>query len=234
MINIEIVYIWLVNSVAAFYEGGFGCGGSLIFLSLLFPLMGWQASVFTDCLLAVFNLGFTAWLYREELNIKKTLLPSGLLGVFPLIFGTLIFHFLSPFLRIVPLLLIGVILLWAKPFRLFGWYPAAAALSIGLSNTEASFGYMYFQSEGKGVGNTAFFAVVLLSVKIGILILLWKDITIPGWPLLVLMAFSGLPFTLLGKNTFSKFSQKSRQVSMRVILSAILIILIIGGVVYGK
>lgn len=61
-------YILIINGIAALFEGLFGFGGSLIFLSLTVSTLGWTGSVILDCILASINLSYVAFLNRKELT----------------------------------------------------------------------------------------------------------------------------------------------------------------------
>ena len=225
----EICIIFLANLFACFCEGGFGFGGSLIFITLTLPFLGWSTSIFTDCLLAILNLTFTSFLYREDIQIRTEVLPAALIGLLPLSAGILIFGYIPEIYRIIPFVFVGVTLLFTFSPKKIKIYPAVSALSIGFANTEAPFGYLYFQVKDGGIGNTSLFTAILLLVKVILLIFLWQNIRYPNMWFIFILALCGLPAAYLGKKCFSGISKDRRHKIVKFGMLVILIILMVGG-----
>ena len=221
---------WLivVNCVACFIEGGLGFGGSLTFLALTVPLLGWTNGVATDCLLAAANLAFVAFLHRDSLGPKRVLrvLPAALVG---LATGTLVFLALPGGWRSVPILCAG-------GAALFGWIRVprwllapVAGLGVGLGNTEEPFGYLLFQSHGRGIGDTAAFVGTLLFIKAGTLTVASPELEFPAPATLMAAVLLGAPFSLAGRHLLGPLDAERRRTLVKALVATMLALLALGG-----
>jgi uncharacterized membrane protein YfcA len=226
----EFVGLLLVaNCLACFLEGGLGFGGSLVFIGLTMPVFGWTTSVLADAILASVNLSVTSVLYRRELDLAHVAGRGWCWAVVPLLAGALTFHLLPSPLRVVPLLAAGVVLLWSLKPAARRLFPALAGLGIGLGNTGAPFSFLYFQAHGQRSGNTALFTAGLMLVKVALLVWLWGVAELPGWHWLAALAVTGLPATWLGKRVLSRWPHRRRLMLVRIGVSVLLVILVVGG-----
>jgi len=224
----EIAYLFAINLLACFLEGGLGFGGSLVFIAATMPVFGWTTSVLADAVLASFNLSVTTLLYRRDVDVARVASRGWSWAVVPLVVGALTFHLLPSPLRVIPLVAAGAVLLWSLRPAARRWYPALAGLGVGLGNTGAPFSFLFFQAQGRRAGDTALFTAGLMVVKVGLLVALWGVADLPPWYWLVALAGAGLPATWLGKRVLSRWSHRRRTALVRVMVSAVLVILLVG------
>lgn len=224
----RLTYVLGINLVACFFEGGFGFGGSLFFLTMSVPLLGWSESICVDAILATVNLLFVSWLYRSEIHFRDILFRPLLLAFGPVFIGAYIYHFLSPELRVIPLLLIGTCLMWKTAPNAKTIYPILSGFGTGLSNNDAPFAYLYFQTMGKGIGNVAIFTASLLILKFFFLFVVGEPIVIMNGWILVALILTGIPSSLLGKLFFDRCPENRRAWIVRVFLIITMFLLVLG------
>jgi hypothetical protein len=208
----------LANLVACFLEGGLGFGGSLTFLALTVPFLGWSEGLFADCVFAGVNLTFVTFLDRRHLDLR--LVGRSWLRALPLVIvGTLAFVLLPNALRSLPVLVMGILILWRLVPVPDGLLAPAAGLGVGLGNTEEPFGFLLFQDRAPpSIANTAAFAAGLLATKALALLVLAPPTAVPT-PLTWASGITiGAVAAYAGRHTLGRLPQAQRHSLTRILV----------------
>ena len=224
-----LAYLFGVNLLSAFIEGAMGFGGSLFFIAATVPVFGWSTSILADAILNVISLGFTSWLYLRGSPRNVSIPKAWTLGLLPMVAGTLIFVMLPNRLRSIPLIFVGVAILWRIWIPPRSLLPALGGLGIGLGNTEEPYGYLYFQ-DGRpgGQGETALFTAGLMAGKAALLLLIWSSAVIPDVSTLFLFGLAALPMNYAGRALLGQVDPKLRQRFVKFFVPVLLGIIILG------
>lgn len=223
------ILAWMaaVNLLSCVLEGGFGFLGSLTFLALTVPVLGWPTALFADAMLACTNLVFAAWINRDSVVVRRVA-RGWAFGLPAVLAGTLVFDLLPTDLRVLPIAAVGAFALWrviTLPRRVL---PVLAGLGVGFGNTEDPFGYLYFQSQTRRVGDNALFGAGLLGFKVAVMVALWREILLPDPTFLVFLALTGLPATLAGRRFLGRWAEPTRRRFVRWWVPSILLFLLLG------
>ncbi len=226
----EVALLLAINLVACFVEGGLGFGGSLVFISLTVPLVGWSTGILADAVLASANLMATSALYRREIDLRSVAASGWSVALVPLLVGVATFSLLPEPFRVLPLLAVGAVLLWSPGSIPSIWHKALAGLGVGLGNTGAPFSFLAFQRDEPAPGDTALFTAGLMVLKVALLLVIWPKAELPPWPWMIGMIALGLPATWLGSRVMARWSHRTRTRFVRVLVTALLTILLVGAI----
>lgn len=225
-----IEWLFVINLLACFVEGGLGFGGSLTFIAMTVPLVGWTTGILSDAILASANLVATSALYHRRIDLRGVAKSGWSVAVVPLVLGVAAFGVLPEPLRVLPLLAVGAVLLWSPRSIPARWHSALAGLGVGLGNTGAPFSFLAFQHDKPAPGDTALFTAGLMVLKVGVLLVIWPRVDLPPWPWMLGMIAFGLPATWLGSHVMARWSHRTRTRFVRAMVTALLSILLVGAI----